>query len=376
MSLEAALDQERREVMELLEGKSNQAGSPSAKRDGNASPVPAVRSMLNVSTEKAPRHGSIAGIGVGITPPPPRSSVRSLLDPQSAPPTNPTHSTSASPTSPQHPSRNRQRSSSDATSAMAKVNERQGDNIGSDYQFDMLPSIANQALPKRVGQAGRIGEFSSSAMSAAMSGDLNSLPSLNPSLGARTSRSPSAKVGRSSSPTATMLGAQPYMPTSTQGRYVTDSGKVIDMGKAYKRLSDAALLKSGGSLSEATRKNSSRNRGSSVDSGSPAEDVRLEKDSPNEFDSREPSIDSSEDDDDEEISSDEDLQSEASRGRRRRRRKGSTGPDSEFSGSDADKKGGTTIGMGRAKGERRKAQSLLAAAEEESKVFFLIGPLH
>ncbi|KAL9105272.1 MAG: hypothetical protein Q9227_009531 [Pyrenula ochraceoflavens] len=347
MSLEAALDQERREVMDILEGKSNQPASPSAKRDRNASPTPAIRS-------------------VGITSPPPRTSVRSLLDPKSPPPANSSHSATTSPTTPQSFSGNRQRSSSDAASVRTKITDKQGVDIDNDYQFEMLPSIANQAMPKRVGQAGRLGEFSSSAMAAAMSGDLNSLPTLNPSMGIRTSRSPSAKIGRSSSPGPNSLTSQSNVPSKKQGKYVTDSGKVIDMGKAYKRLSDAALLKSGGSLSEATRKSNSRGRGSSVDSASPGGDARLEKDDPQEYGDEDGSADSTEYEDEEATSEDE-YQSEASRGRRRRRKKGSALVDADLSESDADKSGPeTTLGLGRAKGEKKTAQSLLAAAEEET----------
>ncbi|KAL9625784.1 MAG: hypothetical protein Q9160_000104 [Pyrenula sp. 1 TL-2023] len=358
MSLEAALDEERREIMEILEGKASQQTNPPSKRDQNESPLPAIRSMLDIAPGPAPRHGSIAGIGVGVTPASPRSTVRSLLDPQS-PISSSSHGL-ASPTSPTVSNRNRQRSSSDASQSLPRVAEKQKVDIDSDYQFEMLPSIANQALPKRVGQTGKIGGFTApTAMAAAMSGDLGALPSLGQgretsrqrsALGLnRSSKSPSGRLGRSSSPNSALH-------SSMSSKYVTDSGKVINMDKAYRRLSDAALLKSGGSLSEAARRNkSAKEHGGSADSESPDGQGRLEKDYPLE-EGQEGAVESSADESEVSTSEEEGGKSRTARGRPRK--KGLRRAEKDRDESSEEKKGVSAKGS-------KPVQSLLSAMEEE-----------
>src|SRR5271155_1937800 len=78
MSLEAALDEERRQVMDMLEGKTPRAESPSRKQPKPDVQMPNLRSMLDVgvSSGPVPRHGSIAGIR-----PLSDQTVKSMLDP-------------------------------------------------------------------------------------------------------------------------------------------------------------------------------------------------------------------------------------------------------------------------------------------------------
>src|SRR5439155_6098092 len=95
MSLESALDEERLEILKLLEGHTYRAPRGSNSSNGSAVPgrttSPAgarspVRSMLDIGPVH--RHASIAGTSVGITGPPSRSasSVHSLLDAPASPP--------------------------------------------------------------------------------------------------------------------------------------------------------------------------------------------------------------------------------------------------------------------------------------------------
>lgn len=121
------------------------------------------------------------------------------------------------------------------------------------------------------------------------------------------------------------------------GKYVSDSGQVIDLASAYRRLSDAALLKSGGGLSNLpTRKGVNIAKGEEL---APDGGVRLTKDF-----SEDAAADST-DNDDSHGSSDDDDWNPDQRGRGRTR-KGSSG-------------------VAEAK---RAPKSLLAAAEEEREL--------
>ena len=242
--------------------------------------------------------------------------------------------------------------------------------IDHDYSFEMLPSNPHHAMPKRVTQGGKKSgagggghSKNTGAMAAMMSGgDLSFLPGgftrgrdtgrHNSTVGiGGHSRSPSSRLGRSRSPG---LNTNTFNMMSTPGKFVTENGKIIDMDHAYRRLSNTALSKSRGSLSSRF----GRDRGDSGESLSETGEPRLEKDYYGEGGSE--AIDTSEDDDEDDYSSgDDDWSSEIPRGRRRHRKK----PDSENGTTP------TPANMGRAKGDR-KAQSLLAAAEEERMYFY------
>lgn len=184
----------------------------------------------------------------------------------------------------------------------------------SSYQFDMLPSIESHALPKRVSQGGK------------KSKSTNMLR--NP-LGSNQSSSPVSRLGaRSVSPGARRFPNNITLMSDPR-KYVTDSGKSIDMNSAYRRLSDAALARSGGSLAYL---------GSSKRQVSPLPDggVRLEKD----YYADEEALESSEE------SEGSDADEFEGRGRRRKR-----------SPNEADK---DAI-------KDKLPRSLLAAAEDERK---------
>lgn len=374
MSLEAALDDERREVMDLLEGRTSQSRSqdnrsnsplPFSRGSRRKSPVPPVRSMLDIGGSTPAKHGSAAGQSAGVA----NTGVRSMLDLGKQ---GTSRNAQTAPTSPDmlNPSGSGlHRARSDASEFRPRaLNDREGVDLNTDYQFSMLPSIQNQALPKRVTQGGKKQNLGS--MAAIMQGqELGPLSRgrdqgrHNSAAGiGSSSKSPSSRLfNRSESPGGSHL----QMP----GKFVTETGKVIDMNTAYRKLSDAALLNSGGGLSMLPSTTASNqlalNRGETL---SPAGEVRLQKDYYQNKGDGEGGVESSEEEPQTGSSGDEGWGQRSVRGRKRgRRTTGSKegcfeGEDSENDGRDVE----GSAGLGNAPGPR-KVQSLLAAAEEERK---------
>lgn len=180
--------------------------------------------------------------------------------------------------------------------------------------------------------------FGSSAPSGKDLGRHNSTAG---TLGPRRAMSPSARIDRSSSPGTHLLSGSPMNLQSNPNTFITESGKRIDMTSAYRKLSDAALLRSGGALADLpARKGIHAANGRKV---APDGGVRLEKDYDDEV------FESSEEELSDELSSEDETWGEKGRGRRRRRK------DSQSTGDDSE-------------GARKPIKSLLAAAEEERQV--------
>ncbi len=345
MSLESALDEERREVIALLEGRPNAPRPSSRNRDTGrtSSPMAAqspVRSMLDVAGDLPTRSASIAGPTGGVTHAA-NGSVRSMLEP-----------------SPYASSQARARQLSPTTDRHVSGPGRLDPE--SAYQFEMLPSIDAHALPKRVSQGGRkaraldtMGQSQTVHQNKARHN--SAIPvSL---LGGRKSQSPSSRLpGRADSPGGRMLNNNSMNLMADPTTWVTESGKKLDLSNAYRRLSDAALLRSGGSLSNLpTRKGSDPIRGEQT---TPGGGVRLQKDY---FDGSVGGAIDSSDDDYSDDSSGDDRRSERSRGRKRTRmRKNSL--DQEQSESPGEDDG-------------RRPKSLLSAAEEERKLPAVLVPV-
>ncbi|OJD21085.1 hypothetical protein ACJ73_07578 [Blastomyces percursus] len=394
MSLESALDEERREILDILQGRLRRSQQQQPSRARHASPTPPIRSMLDVAPDPASqRHNSIAGPGasVGVTTPSSSSRsappVRSLLDPISPSPLRLTHSaeprpteyesatSSILPTSPKSPkssissstreeSHPRRSSEPSGHSGALPSPTRKKQGI-EEYQFEMLPSIPNQALPKRVAQGGKKSAnhtnnaTHTSSMAAVMSGqELGCLPGFTRGrdtkrhggtvgVSGRHSRSPSTRLARSRSPGAGLLNTNSFNPMTVPGTFVTDTGKVIHLDHAYRQLSNAALSRSGGTLSRFQKSPTSRERGE--DAVSESGDSRLQED----YYSGDEAVsadNSSGDENDDSSSGAEDWNAEIQRGRRRGRKKS----DSEENG--ISKSGGL-----------QQVRSLLAASDEERK---------
>lgn len=220
--------------------------------------------------------------------------------------------------------------------------------LTSEYQFsDIITSnTGHAALPKRVTQGNKKTAQPPSAMSHIVRGsDVSRIPLPGDTRGRHSiagpgmrigskSRSPHSRLGiRSSSPAANLLSGRHLSPA---GRAFVEETYGVDMNNAYRRLSDANLLRSGGSLAEIGRK---KKIDDNPDGGRLAKDY-LTPEGDYLYD------DSSDDQDDSNAE-------EGERGRKAARTFDGLPPDSDKAGAKADKD--------------RTALSLLAAAEEERK---------
>lgn len=348
MSMEAALDEERLAVLELMEGMNRAPQRPrgSSGSLGTApplrgsspttSPRSAVRSMLDIADDSIPRHASIAGTSAsGISQAP----IRSMLDIGPPPPTHKkdisggssSRSANTSPiestaTTPQQ----QNRSLSDAVRQPPNFGPRgpgrhNGD-ITDDYQFSGYPQSnpGGPVAPKRNTLAGK--KPAGNAMADAMSGNLSkergrSLGNLGllPGINGQKSRSPHNRLGvRSASPAS-----------ASSNMLVMDNGLLVDKDSAYRRLSDANLALAGGDLSSLAH----RKKRDSYTKG------RLTKD----YSYSEEGV----------VESSDDSHSDSDEGPRGRRHRSS------------DEKADTSQGLGKADNGPRQAKSLMAAAEEE-----------
>ncbi|KAI9761762.1 MAG: hypothetical protein M4579_000856 [Chaenotheca gracillima] len=410
MSLESALDEERREILRLLEGPRRGNRGPTAspgpsprnathgRTESPAGTRSPMRSMLDISNDPpVPRHASIAGLGVGVTNPAGRTvsgnHVRSMLDPMNGPgpsshqqqPRPGVHSANTSPTNSPRADAGVQRTHSDASSHPPEAGPRllrdrdkpPGDpsmySPNSDYQFEMLPSVQNQAWPKRVSQGGkRQNRIPNSMASVVHSTDLGGngqrgRQEPNTSSKKGKSRSPAPRFGRSQSPRTRsgMLNTNSFNLLPNPGKFVNDKGQVVDMNNAYRRLSDANLARSGGSLSSLpARPGAEHIRADSGEVLSPSGEVRLQKDYNYDEGDDEDAVETS--DDDSSSAGDGDAETRGRTGRRQTRGRGADGEWDDGEEGQRLRKDETTstVGMGKAKGPR-KTLSLLAAAEEE-----------
>ncbi|KAJ2980652.1 hypothetical protein NUW58_g6886 [Xylaria curta] len=250
ISLEAALEEERKEIESLMSMPQASRRPPSV---GPRSPSPylrsPVRSMLDIDS-----------------PPPSRQVTRSMLDIDSPLPTP--SSTHTSPTlhfkTPALDNSTRHRSMSDAASnPVPDLGPRSPPLVGpkntdltSAYKFhDILPTNVGQALPPKrgssgVARGGSIGE-------ALRGPDLSNLVLPGDSgrpfaFRKNKSKSPNNRFSlRSSSPFGNTSKRSPPQQSNT---LMLDNGEIVDMNNAYRRLSDANLIYGGPSLASLARK--------------------------------------------------------------------------------------------------------------------------
>ncbi|TGJ86559.1 hypothetical protein E0Z10_g2136 [Xylaria hypoxylon] len=251
ISLEAALEEERKEIESLMSMPKASRRAPSV---GPRSPSPymrsPVRSMLDIDS-----------------PPPTRQVTRSMLDIDSPLPTP--SSTHASPTlafkTPVLDNTTRHRSMSDAASnpvydlaprSPTLVSSRNTD-LTSAYKFhDILPTNVGQALPHKRGSGGaaRGGSIGEALRGADLSNLMLPGDAGRPfAFRKNKSKSPNNRFSmRSSSPFG---GASKRSPPQ-QGNHtlMLDNGEMLDVNNAYRRLSDANLIYGGSSLASLARK--------------------------------------------------------------------------------------------------------------------------
>jgi hypothetical protein len=252
MSLEEALDEERREVLEILEGYSPQRSNPSSDR--HTSPAPVIKSMLDISADPPypRRYGSIAEIGVGVT----QLSGQGFLmgdigNSQSASISMSIRSSTTSPTAAKEAIHERKRSdrrsldsATEVPAASRQTLERPAADFSADYQIRLMPNLS---LTKRKKSPAKNLVPNQSSITLGTSSDIATWAGF---MGKKVTGQQSANLGlsrKSKSPSG-QSKAPASSASPNPSKYVTESGKVIDMDYAYKHLSNAALSKSGGSL--------------------------------------------------------------------------------------------------------------------------------
>ncbi|RDA83294.1 hypothetical protein CP532_5739 [Ophiocordyceps camponoti-leonardi (nom. inval.)] len=273
MSIDAMLDMERQEVLALLENKSQGPSSPERIRPSSpytsAPPRSPVRSLLDIEEEgpsntrtapttQAPVRSmlDIDGPAVPATQPP----VRSMLDIHVPSPPPSATFRSSSPASPglnAHPKSPMSpgyfpRSMSGPGLRPVDYGSRSGGrgDRTSEYQFSGILSHSS-GQPRRSSQHGK--RLSTGSLGEAMrSPDLSGLQlpgerGRNPSIGNRLgnqSKSPHERwEGRSHSPAM-------FSPALSPSRAILGDGQTFDINSAYRRLSDANLAISSGSLAQ------------------------------------------------------------------------------------------------------------------------------
>jgi hypothetical protein len=297
MSMEAVLDEERKEVLALLEGMSNRAKAPSSL--GARSPSPhnttrsPVRSMLDIgsdapdppvvvittqssdvepSAKKSPPHTAPVRSMLDIDSPPPPA-VRSMLDVDSPSPGSGLKPVLSNPPSVESNFRAHatnqsvhSRSMSDASTKLADFGPRSSASLQgpyADYQFGgIITSNPGPHLPKRVSQGGKRSIIGSAMAEALRGSDMTSMLSADRgrhSINGQTiqihnkSKSPHGRLGvRSRSPHAGLLSGRGLSPAGRA--FLADMQNESYDQNAYRRLSDANLARSQGSLSELTRR--------------------------------------------------------------------------------------------------------------------------
>ncbi|KAI6784481.1 uncharacterized protein J7T54_006526 [Emericellopsis cladophorae] len=342
MSIDAMLDMERREVLALLENSSPTNSSPELERRSASpyqTPRSPVRSMLDIDEEPSTSSRP--------TSPHRQGPVRSMLDTGT-----PLHKTGSNPTSSSPvlttDASAKVRSPSQSSYNRASANHN---DPASGHQFsgiyNTLGGAHQQQMPLRAGQGSGFGQSRSGSLAEALRGsDLSSLQ-LPGELGHGSSRGgiPSRLGGgggrqnnKSKSPSNRLSSRSrspaPFAPALTPGKGYLNDGQVFDMNNAYRRLSDANLVYSSGSLAQLPM------RKQSVDPG----EGRLVKDYLGPDGEH---LGSSEED---EPSSTDDE----SRGRKKEPR-----------ALNPDAKGEKHLSGSRSRSGGRKTLSLLAAAEEE-----------
>jgi nucleotide-binding universal stress UspA family protein len=354
------LDMERLEVLALLENKPQATTSGSIERR-SASPYATarspVRSMLDIEEEpdsssnkvSPPRQGPVRSMLDMDAPPPPS---RSKPSGSSTVPNSPTMA-SATPYQERSPSQSSHyRSMSDAAFKPVDFGPRASagrNDPTSGYQFsgiyNQLGGSGQQQMPLRAAQKSSMKKSASTSLGEALrSPDLSGLQlpgerGRNSSISGLSSRLGRGSKSPNNRPSSRSRSPATFAPQLPAGKAYLNDGQVLDINNAYRRLSDANLAFSGGSLSQFARK---KQHADGVGEGRLIKDY-LGPDGEHLGSSEEDEPYSTDDED---------------RGRKKTPR--SLDPDAVEGNNNS--KSRSRSGMG-----ERKTLSLLAAAEEESK---------
>lgn len=238
-TLQDSIDEENRTVLADFENR--RSASPAIKRGMSPSSPQSsyVRSTLRVDSP-TPRHGSIAGIGVGVTSP--SQSRKKRLDPADP-------STWTSP----HaivPIDHRPRASSETHRADVPL-----------ITFDSIPDVKGEKEPHEATRERK----GSRSMAAALSGDLDSLHITSPNLQADPSEATSKSTGATDatlSPKSTGEQDTPHHRSlsNQSASFSTDSDQIGAVSRDGEKEEE---------VEEAVQDSSSDNRSESEDEGSP-----------------------------------------------------------------------------------------------------------
>lgn len=353
MSLESALEEERLEILKLLEG-------PQHRRS------PVQSGAQSTPSSPRQRYSSLTG---ATSPPPSRQQVTSLFDSVSELPSSSGRSSgrtsgAASPVSLNGSTSgngiHRSRSEASSNPPQRLLNQKRPD-PNEAYNFNMYaPIAAGTGLPRKRQGAAKVTH-----------GPTGTGRSTSPFMNqAHRAQSPVGAAGRLSSP-------PPPQAVESKNKLLTEHGQLIDLEYAYSKLSDNALASSRGMLKGLPERapvideHGQHIRAGSGESLTTSGGVRLQKDiDPDETAIADSSEDSSDDD-----SGDGYNYSDGEEGRGR---PGSRGPTSmiqeiESRGNSSERELAIPDLMDQPKGskgrpvkkKKRKNMSLLAAAEEE-----------
>lgn len=345
MSLESALEEERLEILKLLEGparrQSGAQSTPSSPRMGYASLARTTSPQRHVS--------SLIDAVAGVSP-------RNRT---------PVHSGSSSPVDSYSPSNDMFRSRSEIGGNPRILGSR-GSGPGS-YDFPMMPSLGGSGTKKRTASQ-------PSMLDSGMFPQRSKSPLANPAFNHH---------GRAISPNSEDSSGYRSPPRS-EHMLMSGGGVMIDLDHAYARLNDDALSRSGGALAKLPERRPILDKhGDAVRAGmgeSLTKDggLRLQKDVNSDD---EAVMDSSDEDSSDQEDSDPASSDEEGRGRPSIRNrvaslvKSPSEPGGRTVNSDRETgivQGGKKKGKKNRKKGKRKTMSLLAAAEEERMSAFIV----
>ena len=315
MSLEKALDDERKDVLDILEGRPRRSLELAGPPTGTSPPV---RSMLDIGGPSASHispftvQGADQGSGLASGPNTPMMTKK--LEKSSLAVDQPARKQTTSKTF--------HMPGFGAPSRARHDRDKESVDLIKDYDFGTEPHVQGTASPGRASQEGKK-PLGMRSMAAVMQGQQFS-PLPGTSFRGRHNSTDGVLGGKSKTPFS-----QPEDgPKSSPKTFTTEDGKVIDMSNAHRRFSDAAVADS--------RKEQAQLYSGDVHLSTEESDRK--KDYYPDEEAGEDAVGSSDDENYGDSSADDTLKLENARGRRRRRqKKDSVDEDSNAEGSEADK---------------------------------------
>ncbi|KAH6605715.1 usp family [Trichoderma cornu-damae] len=284
MSIDAMLDMERQEVLALLERSNEITASSAGRSDSPYAPRSPVRSMLDIAEEEVPSANAAASSSsrpaaatqgpvrsmLDVDAPPSPQLVRSMLDVSGPVPDSPRRpgrsSTPSSPLMPGDPAFRQQQSSSgfaphprsrsDAGMKHAEAGRGSRNDPIASYQFSSILSHGSGPQSSVRWSSSR----NSKRESGASLGDALRGPEGGLQLSADRGRSPFGGPrlfnNQSKSPQTRRWGSRSRSPATFStpqlppGKALLKDGQVVNLNNAYRKLSDANLIQSSGSLAQ------------------------------------------------------------------------------------------------------------------------------